>query len=109
LVGLLGWPTLLGAALATEASIVSNFLLNNWLTFRQAQGQRPFVLRLLRYNGFALGGMLISLLTLALLTYGLHIHYLLANLVATGAAMAWNYIASSRWVWASPSAAQEVV
>jgi len=95
----LGLPVLLSSAIATEAAILSNFLLNDRWTFRTAAHQGMFVQRLLRFNGVALGGMAITTAVLAALTAHEHLPLLLANLLAVGAAMGWNYVVNSRWTW----------
>ena len=94
-----GLSVLLSSALATEAAILSNFLLNDRWTFRTAAHQGMFVQRLLRFNGVALGGMAITTAVLAALTDHGYLPLLLANLLAVGAAMAWNYVVNSRWTW----------
>lgn len=100
LVEFAGLPKLPAAALATETAILSNFLLNNRLTFRSAPSRHSIWLRALRYNLFAFGGMVIALLVLALLMYGAGVHYFHANLFGIAVAMLWNYVANSRWNWA---------
>jgi putative flippase GtrA len=98
-----GLPVLLGSVLATETAILSNFLLNDRWTFRAAVRQGSFVRRLLRFNGVALGGMAITTAVLSALTIYGHLHLLLANLLAVGAAMVWNYVVNSRWTWRNPT------
>jgi dolichol-phosphate mannosyltransferase len=95
----MGLPVLLASVLATEAAILSNFLLNDRWTFRTAAHQGRLVRRLLRFNGVALGGMAITAAVLAALTAHGHLPLLFANLLAVGAAMAWNYVVNSRWTW----------
>jgi putative flippase GtrA len=95
----LGLPVLLASALATEAAILSNFLLNDRWTFRTAAHQGMVVQRLLRFNGVALGGMAITTAVLVALTTHGHLPLLFANLLAVGTAMAWNYVVNSRWTW----------
>jgi dolichol-phosphate mannosyltransferase len=90
---------MLGSVLATEAAILSNFLLNDRWTFRTAAHQGRFVQRLLRFNGVALGGMAITTAVLAALIAHGHLPLLFANLLAVGAAMGWNYVVNSRWTW----------
>jgi putative flippase GtrA len=90
------------SALATEAAIVSNFLLNDRWTFAAAQGQGALA-RFLRFNGVALGGMLITIGILTLLTHYARAELLPANLAAISAATIWNYLANSRWTWATPT------
>jgi dolichol-phosphate mannosyltransferase len=90
---------LIAAAIATEVAIISNFILNDLWTFRDARHHRSWPRRLVRYNGIALGGLCISLGVLAALTMVLGIHYLLANLVGIAAATVWNYVVNSRLTW----------
>src|SRR5215218_579496 len=64
---------LLGSVLATEAAILSNFLLNDRWTFRGVS-ERSFMQRLLRFNGVALGGMAITAGILTALASYTHLH-----------------------------------
>src|SRR4051812_44855302 len=89
---------LLGSVLATEAAILSNFLLNDRWTFRGVS-ERSFMQRLLRFNGVALGGMAITAAILTALASYTHLHLLIANVLAVGAATGWNYVVNSRWTW----------
>jgi cellulose synthase/poly-beta-1,6-N-acetylglucosamine synthase-like glycosyltransferase/putative flippase GtrA len=95
----LGLPTMLAGLLATEAAVISNFVLNDRWTFRGAGYSHGPGRRLLRYHGVAAGGMAISLGVLAALTAHTALPLLLANLFAIGAATLWNYTASARWTW----------
>jgi putative flippase GtrA len=60
-------------------------------------------MRLLRFNGVSLGGLAITTLLLTLLTSYSGLHLLLANLLAIGGAMTWNYVVNSRWTWGDKS------
>jgi putative flippase GtrA len=101
LVQRLHMPIPLGSVLATEAAIVSNFVLNDRWTFRAAGAQRSLVARWLRFNGVALGGMAITATILTLLTHYARLDLLIANIGAVGAATIWNYIVNTRWTWAN--------
>jgi dolichol-phosphate mannosyltransferase len=90
------------SVVATEAAILNNFLLNDCWTFATASRHEPRWRRLLRFNGVALGGMLITVVVLSAVVALLPVGLVLANLVAVGAATAWNYVANSRWTWAGP-------
>lgn len=100
----LGLPTMLAGLLATEAAVLSNFMLNDRWTFRSAGYNHSLGKRLLRYHGVAAGGMAISLGVLVALTAHTPLPLLLANLVAIGAATLWNYTVSARWTWAGREA-----
>lgn len=101
LAGVFGLNHLLGAILATEAAILSNFVLNDRWTFRANMPGRKWSARILRYNTVALAGLAISVSILAVLTYMFNINYLLANLFAIGAGTIWNYTGSSLFTWSS--------
>lgn len=93
------WHQLPAAMVATEVAIISNFILNDRWTFRGAAARERWPGRLWRYNVVALGGLGISLVVLAVLTMGLGMHYLLANLVGIAAATVWNYGINLRVTW----------
>jgi putative flippase GtrA len=97
---------LLGSVLATEAAILSNFLLNDRWTFRGVS-ERSFTQRLLRFNGVALGGMAITAGILTALASYTHLHLLIANMLAVGAATGWNYVVNSRWTWRQGTSAAQ--
>jgi dolichol-phosphate mannosyltransferase len=98
-----GLNHLVAAALATEASILYNFSLNDRWAFRDAKPGISWARRALRYNSVALAGLVISLLVLAVLTYSLNLGYLFANLFAIGAATLWNYAVNSCFTWPTVS------
>jgi putative flippase GtrA len=91
-------PIWLAGALATEAAIISNFLLNDRWTFGGQQFGAALG-RFARFNLVSLGGMGITVMVLTLLTSTRHVGLLPANLVAIAAAALWNYVASCRWTW----------
>ncbi len=93
------WAYVPAAAVATEAAILGNFALNDRWTFHDARGRSPWPRRMARYNVVALGGLVVSLVVLALLTAMFHLHYLVANLMSIGAATLWNYTVNARFTW----------
>jgi dolichol-phosphate mannosyltransferase len=93
-------PLFASSAIAVEVSIITNFLLNNFFTFRdRRQPGRRFLLRFVQFNLVSLIGLGINVGTLLLLTNVLHIHYLLSNLVGIAIAMIWNYLVNLGWTW----------
>ncbi|MDB5058638.1 MAG: hypothetical protein JWO59_2110 [Chloroflexi bacterium] len=90
---------LIAAAIATEVTIVTNFIMNDVWTFRGVHSRLSWPERLLRYNAVALGGMLITLAVLAMLTLWVGLHYLVANLIAIATATIWNYVVNFRLTW----------
>jgi putative flippase GtrA len=102
-------PLWLAGALATEAAVVSNFVLNDRWTFgacgnrsERAAGLSAALRRFARYNGVALGGIVLGAALLMLLTNVGGLALLAANLVAVAVSAGWNYFASSRWAWGLP-------
>jgi dolichol-phosphate mannosyltransferase len=94
-----GANALVAAVFATEASILSNFALNDRWTFRNSNPGTSVAQRALRYNSIAIGGLAVSIAVLATLTHFLDLYYLFANLFAIGAATLWNYAANRSWNW----------
>jgi dolichol-phosphate mannosyltransferase len=99
---------LLSAAIAIEVSILFNFFLNHYYTFKgygsysvhtQRELARTLLLKMGKFNVGALGGAAISFTTFTLLYKLVHVNYLLADIIAIGVAVSWNYWMSTRYVW----------
>ena len=90
-------PLLLASAVAVEASIVSNFIMNNYWTFRN-KIRCGFLRGLLRYNFVTTAGALLNIAILGMLVF-VHFEYLAANFVGTIFGFAANYIGSEGFVW----------
>ena len=90
----------IAGAIAFEASVIWNFILNDRFTFgdrRRVAGR--FIGRLLRFNTTSLGGFVIYLGILALLTEVLGLHYILSAAIGILAAFGWNFLVNSAWTW----------
>jgi dolichol-phosphate mannosyltransferase len=97
LFGELHWASYVASALAVEVSIGTNFLGNNWWTFRQ-RDLSP--LRFLRFNLASLGGLAITTVIFTVLMQRFALPYMLADLVGIAVATVWNFAASIFWTWA---------
>lgn len=110
LAGVLGMREVIASALAIEASIVWNFVLNNAITYRDrnAYAQADVGGRLLRYNLVSLVGLGVQLGTFVLLR--LAATHLLgreelggwryaAQCAGIALAMIWNFVAHLRFTW----------
>jgi len=86
------------AFVAIEASIITNFLLNDRWTFKDRRGSKVFS-RLLKYNAVSAAGVGVNMGIMALLVEVGGLHYLIAEFVAILCAFVWNYTLSSRYVW----------
>ena len=93
-----GYYYLDASAIAIELSILSNFVLNDFWTFRDRR-HGHIVVRLLKFNGLMVIGLVANLAILAACTTYLHIHPLISNLIGIGAAFLLRYWLSVRFAW----------
>ena len=100
---------LYSAMVGIEASIVSNFTLNNIWTFRDRRlASGNIFIRLFKYNLTCLIGVSLNVFVLWLLTEILGMHYLISNLFGIAVAVIWNYSASIKWIWMREVKGQQV-
>lgn len=95
---LAGLHYLVSAAIAIEASILSNFGLNDVWTFRDRRRDRWWS-RLWRFNVVSLMALLVNLAVLSALTEGAGVHYLISEVAAIGASFATNYKGNLSWTY----------
>jgi dolichol-phosphate mannosyltransferase len=83
--------------IAIESSILSNFLLNNFWTWRDKR-HKPFINRLFQYHSVALvAGIVNYLVLIGLSSAGLH--HLLANLVGIAFGTVINFLLNNYWTF----------
>ena len=108
MVHLLHQIVLLSDAVAIEVSIISNFFMNHYYTFRAAftsprssrqEPTRSILIKLGKYNLIALGGAAISFVFFAVGFKALGLNYILADLIAIILSLSWNYWMSIHIVW----------
>jgi dolichol-phosphate mannosyltransferase len=95
----LGLNPVLGAVVSTEIAILGNFALNDLWTFGDSDGGRTWVQRMLRYNAVVLGGLVLAVVTLAVVMRLTGAHYLVANMCGIVVGTLWNYAANCRLTW----------
>ena len=98
LVSVLGASLFLGAALATQASTLWNYLLSDRLVFKGAK-RRSGSQRLLGFAVINNVVLLARLPFLSWLVHGLGVSYLLSNIVTLLAAFALRFVASDRYLF----------
>lgn len=105
-VSFLSLTPLVAVAIAIEISIIGNFFMNHYFTFRFARQKhlaketwRSLISKIVRYNSVAIGGASITYLVFAICYKDLKVHYILADIVAIVIATGWNYFMSVRIVW----------
>jgi len=87
--------------IAIEASIISNFILNDRFTFsdRHTKNSGSFSKRLFKFNVTCAAGAAIQYGLLILLTEFAGLNYLVSNLIGILVAFVWNYVMSLIWTW----------
>ena len=86
------------SAVAIEISIVSNFILNDYWTFRDRR-HGNMLSRALKFNGLMLIGLAVNLAILYAGTDYLGVNYALSNLAGIGAAFLVRYWLSIKYAW----------
>jgi dolichol-phosphate mannosyltransferase len=91
----------LALTISIEASIITNFVLNNFFTFadRNKKGIIAFLGRLLNFNLICLIGALIQIGVTNLLAIGFGLYDLFSLVIAIIVAMIWNYLLNNWWTW----------
>ncbi len=88
---------------AAEAGILNNFLWNDLWTFRDVSsrqpGKRQFLKRLLKFNTICLAGLILNVLLLNVFYNLLHVHPLIANLMAIAVVTFWNFWVNLKLSW----------
>jgi dolichol-phosphate mannosyltransferase len=87
--------------MAVELAVLSNFLLNNYWTFRDSDNRSPILVKMLKFHVTAAGGFAINFVFLVGLTELAGMYYLLSNLVGILAGFLWNYAVNVKWTWSS--------
>ncbi len=106
--GVLGWVHTAAALVAIQTSILTNFLLNDSLTFRAHHHRRRFIERLARFESVSLAAMVANLVILETLVRGANVYPPVAELFAIVGATVFNYGFNRRWAYAaSPRALRE--
>lgn len=86
--------------IGVEASIISNFILNDLITFKDITNKRhTLIQRLLSYHFICIGGSGISLSVLILLTTVFGVWYLVSAAIGIGVAFLWNFTVNRGFTW----------
>ncbi len=91
---------IISSAFAIETSILTNFILNERWTFVNRECSiQSWWQRLFSYNLLAIGGMVVNMGILFLLTEYVGMYYLLANIIGIITAFTWNYVSNRNITW----------
>ncbi len=88
-------------AISFEASVISNFLLNNFFTFADRRMARPtaLILQFLKFNTISLAGYGIQAFSLWLFFTVIGINDIIAVAIGIIFATIWNYLLNTWWTW----------
>lgn len=96
LVELRDWPAPVASSAGFVIAAVANYLLNYYVTFdsrtRHARAAGRFL-------AVALAGLLLNAVAMLMLERMLALHYLLAQVAATGLTLLWTFAASQWWAF----------
>ncbi|UCD07402.1 MAG: GtrA family protein, partial [Candidatus Aenigmatarchaeota archaeon] len=97
---IVGFFYLISSAIGIEVSIITNFILNEFWTFRdRSKGKKGRFRRGVKFNTVSVAGLVINISVLYFCTAFLGIYYLISNLIGIGAAFLWNYFVNLGWTW----------
>ena len=95
-----GLQLLLSGAVAFELSVIWNFIFNDLFTFQgRTRPGSTFFGRLIRFNTISLGGLIIYLAVLGILTDIMGLHYLVSAVIGIITAFGWNFLVNNWWTW----------
>jgi putative flippase GtrA len=97
LVDVLSWPKPVASFVAAEVLILAKFVIADRWVFNHPS---PTWDRLLRYQGAAVGALVVYWLVFNGLDVQFGMPYQVAFVVGTGAAFAWSLLTNFLWVWA---------
>ena len=96
LVQQMGAEPVLSASIGFTAGAIVNYLLNYTITFRS---RRPHRSAIPRFAVTAVTGLLLNALLVAVGVHGAGLHYVIAQVIATGLVVAWSYIINKLWTF----------
>ena len=94
-----GMEYYISALIGIEASIITNFILNDFFTFATRRTGKTFLGRLLKFNLICLSGAGIQYGLLRLFTDVFGVYYLVSNIIGILVAFIWNYFVNRHWTW----------
>ena len=86
----------LAAAVGYTAGAVVNYLLNYHYTFASKGKHRDTVAK---FAVVALSGLALNVLLVGVMVKSMGLHYLLAQAIATGLILGWNFVLNKMWTF----------
>lgn len=100
LTGFFGLYYLIGAVLSSQAAVLVNFVLNNFLVFRSRETAGGFVRKALLFNAVSSSDLIVRIPLLFGLTTALGIPYLWSNLASIFLTFGGRFLVSEKKIWA---------
>jgi len=96
-----GFYYLLSAIFSIEASIISNFVMNDIWTFRdrKKEGFAEWIRRMVKFNIVSLPSFPMQMVVMGALKEIFGVYYLLAALIGIFFVFVWNFVANTLWTW----------
>lgn len=96
-----GFYYLLSAIFSIEASIISNFLLNDFWTFvdRRKKGFKEWLKRMGKFNLISSPAFPMQMGVMGMLYEFFGVYYIIAAFIGILAVFIWNFVANSLWTW----------
>jgi len=99
LTGLSGSMDWVAVLIGIEVSIITNFILNDTVTFRSRRAGKSFIGRLLKFNFISLAGAGIQTGVFLLFTRAFGVFDVLSDFIGIVIAFLWNYFINRNWTW----------
>jgi putative flippase GtrA len=94
-----GWEGTLSTTVGFVVAATVSYLLNYFWTFRSSS---PHMHALPRFLAVAVTGLFLNAGIFAALLYVIEVHYMLAQLAATGTVLFWNFFLQRAWSFRHP-------
>jgi len=91
---------LIGAVLSSQAAVLVNFALNNFLVFRSRESAGGLIRRIFLFNAVSSSDLLLRIPLLFGLTSALGVSYLWSNLASRFLTFGARFVVSERKIWA---------
>ena len=98
LTSFIGIYYLYSAIFSIEASIISNFLLNDLWTFRDRR-DRNWIRRLIKFNIISLPAFPMQISVMGILKEIFGVYYLMAAFIGIIIVFIWNFVPNTLWTW----------